>query len=56
MPPGSTTVEITLRAEGPATVLRLRHLGLPDPKARQSHSEGWTHYTGRLEALFAASG
>ena len=48
VPPGSTTVEITLTPERGATVLRLRHLGLPDEKERRQHSEGWLLYTSRI--------
>jgi hypothetical protein len=32
VPPGSTTVEITLTPDGDGTILRLRHLGLPNEK------------------------
>jgi len=42
VPPGSTTVEITLTPEKDATLLRLRHLGLPDEAERRVHTEGWT--------------
>ena len=45
VPPGSTTVEITLRAEGSETVFQLRHFGLPDAAARDDHAAGWAHYT-----------
>ena len=48
VPPGSTTVEITLTPEGGATVLRLRHLGLPDEEERRQHTEGWLLYTSRI--------
>jgi uncharacterized protein YndB with AHSA1/START domain len=48
LPPGSSTVEITLRADGDETVLRLRHSGLPDEGSRAMHEEGWTMYVGRL--------
>jgi uncharacterized protein YndB with AHSA1/START domain len=48
VPPGSTTVEITLTPEKDATVLRLRHLGLPDEGERRQHSEGWKLYTSQL--------
>jgi uncharacterized protein YndB with AHSA1/START domain len=48
VPPGSTTVEITLTLENGATVLRLRHLGLPDEGERAQHTEGWRLYTGQL--------
>jgi len=52
VPPGSTTVEITLTPERGATVLRLRHLGLPDEHEREQHSAGWHLYTGKLSNLF----
>jgi uncharacterized protein YndB with AHSA1/START domain len=52
VPPGSTTVEITLAPKGSGTLFRLRHLGLPDEGARESHQEGWTMYSERLVALF----
>jgi uncharacterized protein YndB with AHSA1/START domain len=50
VPPGSTTVEITLTPEKGATVLRLRHLGLPDEGERRSHTEGWKLYASQLAA------
>ena len=46
--PGSTTVEITLEAEGDKTRLRLRHHGLPDEEAVAMHTHGWNHYVDRL--------
>lgn len=48
VPPGSTTVEITLEADGDMTVLSLRHTGLPDGEATAMHEEGWRHFTARL--------
>jgi uncharacterized protein YndB with AHSA1/START domain len=54
VPPGSTTVEITLTPEKDATLLRLRHLGLPDEAERRIHTEGWTRYASQLAA--SASG
>ena len=51
VPPGSTTVEITLTPERGATVLRLRHLGLPDDGERRQHAEGWKSYTRQLATL-----
>jgi uncharacterized protein YndB with AHSA1/START domain len=48
VPPGSTTVEITLTPEQGATVLRLRHLGLPDEGERRQHTAGWTLYLSQL--------
>ena len=54
VPPGSTTVEITLTPERGATVLRLRHLGLPDVGERRSHAEGWKLYTSQLAHVVTA--
>jgi uncharacterized protein YndB with AHSA1/START domain len=47
VPPGSTTVEITLHPEGGKTRVRLVHRGLPD-EAADVHGQGWAHYLGRL--------
>jgi uncharacterized protein YndB with AHSA1/START domain len=54
-PPWSSVVEVTLTPEGEATVVRLRHSGLPDEDARSNHRAGWTHYTSRL-AVAAVGG
>ena len=54
IPPGSTTVEITLHPEGDKTRVRLVHRGLPDD-AVSDHGEGWDHYLGRL-AIAATGG
>lgn len=54
IPPGSTTVEITLHPEGDKTRVRLVHRGLPDDAIRD-HSQGWEHYLGRL-AIAATGG
>ena len=48
VPPGSTTVELSLEAEGDGTVLLLRHTGLPNGEAAAMHEEGWRFFTGRL--------
>lgn len=48
VPPGSTTVEITLLDQGRSTLIRLRHTGLPDEAARNEHREGWQRYLTRL--------
>lgn len=48
VPPGSSTVEITLREEGGMTLVRLRHSGLPDEDARLDHRTGWEKYLTRL--------
>jgi uncharacterized protein YndB with AHSA1/START domain len=47
LPPGSTTVEITLRADGAATMLELVHRDLP-PEALPQHGVGWDHFLARL--------
>jgi uncharacterized protein YndB with AHSA1/START domain len=47
LPPGSTTVEISLEPDGEGTIVRLRHSGLPR-EAREQHAQGWEHYLGRL--------
>jgi uncharacterized protein YndB with AHSA1/START domain len=47
VPPGSSTVEVTLVPDGPNTLVRLRHFGLPVAQ-QPLHAEGWTYYLGRL--------
>jgi len=54
IPPGSTTVEITLHPEGDKTRVRLVHSGLPDD-AVDDHGRGWAHYLERL-AVCATGG
>ncbi|HEY3096529.1 MAG TPA: SRPBCC family protein [Acidimicrobiia bacterium] len=51
--PGTSTVEVTLEPDGRATIVRLRHFGLPGG-AEDPHGQGWEHYLARL--LVAASG
>jgi uncharacterized protein YndB with AHSA1/START domain len=51
--PGSTTVEITLTADGSSTVIELVHRDLP-PDELAKHDTGWHHFLERL--LIAASG
>ncbi|WP_326654091.1 MULTISPECIES: SRPBCC domain-containing protein [unclassified Streptomyces] len=53
VPPGSTTVEITLEPVADGTLLRLIHRGLPSPEACAAHREGWVHYVERLATLGA---
>lgn len=48
VPPGSTTVEVDLAADGEETVVRLVHRGLPTEADRAQHSTGWEHFLGRL--------
>lgn len=47
--PGSTTVEVTLTADGGATILRLVHRDLQSADLVARHGEGWDHYLARLE-------
>ena len=47
IPPGSTTIEISLHPEGGKTRVRLVHRGLPED-AVSDHTRGWDHYLGRL--------
>ena len=54
LPPGSSTVEVTLIPDGNGTIVRLRHLGLPSDQ-RDAHQEGWDRYMPRL-AIAAAGG
>ena len=47
LPPGASTVTITLEPAGDGTIVRLVHDGLTDEQAA-SHGQGWTHYLDRL--------
>ena len=55
VPPGSSTVEFELTADGEGTHLRFVHSGLPTAEAAASHSHGWDHYFERL-GISAAGG
>jgi uncharacterized protein YndB with AHSA1/START domain len=55
LPPGSSTVEIDLRADGTGTAVVVRHSGLPDADSATVHEEGWRFFTQRL-AVVAAGG
>jgi uncharacterized protein YndB with AHSA1/START domain len=50
LPPGSSSVEITLEPDGPATVVRLEHRGLPETH-RRSHDQGWAFFLSRLTSV-----
>lgn len=50
VPPGMTTVEVELQADGGDTVLRLRHGGLPSASACRFHAWGWDLTLDRLVA------
>jgi uncharacterized protein YndB with AHSA1/START domain len=53
LPPGSSTVEITLVPDGDGTLIRLRHTGLPSEESRALHAAGWSHYLERLSLAAA---
>ena len=46
VPPGSSTVEINLKADGDATILTLTHTGLPEAAVGE-HSGGWDYFLSR---------
>ncbi len=54
LPPGSSTVEIELRADGDATILVLTHRDLPEDE-HPTQRMGWEHYLPRL-AVAAGDG
>jgi uncharacterized protein YndB with AHSA1/START domain len=53
VPPGSSTVEVTLTPDGAGTLLRLEHRDLPAGEGA-AHRDGWEHFLPRLAT--AASG
>jgi uncharacterized protein YndB with AHSA1/START domain len=53
IPPGGTTVEIVLVADGDGTILRLRHSGLSTEAIRQFHTWGWDLSLDRLSVVAA---
>jgi uncharacterized protein YndB with AHSA1/START domain len=53
MPPGTTTVEFELVADGQDTIVRLTHRGIP-PEDIPLHQQGWEMFLSRLET--AATG
>jgi uncharacterized protein YndB with AHSA1/START domain len=54
IPPGSSTVEVTLLADGDGTVVRLVHRDLP-ADALADHARGWDHYLPRLAQAVTGS-
>lgn len=52
LPPGSTTVEIILTADGAGTLVELFHRDLPAEEL-EGHLGGWTTMLGHLDRLFA---
>jgi len=53
LPPGTSTVEVDLVAEGDETVVTLTHRDLPED-FRASHEGGWNQYLGTLGAVVTA--
>ena len=49
LPPGASTVEITLTPIPTGTRVTVEHRGLPPDQAAQ-HAIGWPHFLGRLRA------
>jgi uncharacterized protein YndB with AHSA1/START domain len=47
-PPGSSTIEVLLAADGEGTHLRLIHSDLPSAESATKHGHGWRHYLDRL--------
>lgn len=50
--PGSSTVTVTLTADGEETILDLHHAGLPGG-ADDAHQTGWTYFLDRLATVSA---
>jgi uncharacterized protein YndB with AHSA1/START domain len=55
LPPGSTTVEILLMADGDETIVELRHYDLP-VEQRSPHEAGWASYLEILRRTAASLG
>jgi uncharacterized protein YndB with AHSA1/START domain len=53
VPPGSSTVSVTLTPDGDGTHVHLVHIGLPHP-ALTGHDQGWTGYLRQLAAAAQA--
>jgi uncharacterized protein YndB with AHSA1/START domain len=53
VPPGASTVEVTLEPDGEETIVRLVHRDLPAEEVA-NHADGWDHYLPRL--VVAAAG
>lgn len=52
IPPGSTTVEVTLLERDGRTTVRVVHTGLPSD-AEDAHQRGWRHFLPRLASTAA---
>jgi uncharacterized protein YndB with AHSA1/START domain len=53
VPPGSSTIEIVFEPDGDATILRIRHSGLPSDDAGTFHNVGWNMSLDRLVVIAA---
>ena len=53
VPPGAGLIEIDLIEKDGGTLLRMTHSGLPNARQHARHTEGWTHYIGRLATVAA---
>jgi uncharacterized protein YndB with AHSA1/START domain len=49
LPPGASTVEVRITAEGTGTRVDLEHRDLPSAE-QPGHATGWIHYLARLRA------
>jgi uncharacterized protein YndB with AHSA1/START domain len=47
LPPGASTVEVTLAPTAGGTLVTIVHRGLPEAAAAE-HAAGWPHFLGRL--------
>ena len=52
LPPGASTVELTLESAGAATLVRLRHSGLPE-ETLEFHGDGWDESLSELHRRIA---
>jgi uncharacterized protein (TIGR03086 family) len=50
VPPGSSTLDVTIEPAAGGSTVRLVHEGLSDAQAK-GHHEGWTHFLDRLKAV-----
>ena len=55
VPPGASTVEVDLLADGDGTLVRLRHVGLP-AESVEGHAVGWDQFLPSLVTAAAADG
>jgi uncharacterized protein YndB with AHSA1/START domain len=51
VPPGSSMVEVRILPDGDGTIIRVRHMGLPDEEASWGTGVGWDGYLPRLVAI-----